>query len=78
MNRDELNLALKEHGIYSRKYFYPLISNISMYSNIQSAGKEKLSIANKIADEVLCLPLYGSLGLEDIDRIIVLIHYYKN
>jgi len=77
MSRDELYLKLKEHGVHARKYFYPLISNIPMYSNIQSAGKEKLPVANKIANEVLCLSLYGSLGFEDVDRTIVLIHYNK-
>ena len=70
MSRNELYLKLREEGIHARKYFYPLISNIPMYRSLPSADSERLPVANKVADEVLCLPLYGSLASGDQDRII--------
>ena len=60
-SRDEIFEELKMQNIMARKYFYPLCSNYPMYSNIQSAKKEFLPIANKISSEILCLPFYGSL-----------------
>lgn len=60
-NRDRIFEELKMHNILARKYFYPLCSNYPIYSNIESAKKEFLPIANKTSEEILCLPFYGSL-----------------
>ena len=68
-SRDELYNYLKEHNIYSRRYFYPLISNFSMYRTLDSAHPDKLSIANKIAEQVICLPIYPELSEDIIKRI---------
>ena len=38
------------------------------YRALPSARKEHLSIANKMADEVLCLPMHHELTDNDIDR----------
>ena len=70
MSRDELYLKLKEEGIHARKYFYPLISNFSMYVDLPTATPEGLPIANRIANEVLCLPMYGDISLDDLNRVI--------
>jgi len=71
--RDELYEKLKTHNIYSRRYFYPLISNFPVYKENTSACESNLSIANKIAEQVLCLPIYSELEIKDIDRIIAYI-----
>jgi dTDP-4-amino-4,6-dideoxygalactose transaminase len=68
--RDELFFSMKDKGIWSRRYFYPLISNIPTYKGLPSANKENLPIGNKMADKVLCLPLHHALTDNDIDRII--------
>jgi dTDP-4-amino-4,6-dideoxygalactose transaminase len=75
--RDELYEQLKNSNIFSRRYFYPLISNFSTYNSLFSAKKEHLIIANKIADEVLCLPIYPELEFELIKYITKIIKEYK-
>jgi len=68
--RDELFFTMKEQGVWSRRYFYPLISNFPTYRGLQSANKENLPVGNKMANEVLCLPMHHALSDIDIDRII--------
>lgn len=73
LSRDELYQKLKDHNIFSRRYFYPLISNLSMYRGMKSAQIENLSIANATAKKVLCLPIYPALQNIEITRITNLI-----
>lgn len=70
MARDELYAKLKENNILGRRYFYPLISEFNPYKDYPSAKPEKLSVAKKLADDVLCLPMYAFMEDEDIERII--------
>ena len=70
MTRDELYDKMKMQGVLSRRYFYPLISNFPTYSGFNSAKKQNLPVANKMADEVLCLPLHHALTRNDIEMII--------
>lgn len=62
--RDELNVVLKENGIVSRRYFYPLISEYPMYRGLPSADKKLLPVANLASLQILCLPIYPDLSLE--------------
>jgi dTDP-4-amino-4,6-dideoxygalactose transaminase len=71
--RDELYEILKNHNIFGRRYFYPLISNFSTYKGLDSAKPENLIVANKIADEVICLPIYPGLTETDVLKIVSLI-----
>jgi len=71
LSRDELYLKLKEDNIYARRYFYPLITDFPMYKDLTNDGD--LSNATKIANEVICLPLYDSLTTDELNRIINLI-----
>lgn len=73
MTRDELYFKLKENNILGRRYFYPLISEFSTYRGLESAKKENLPVARKIAESVICLPMHHGLELEDIERISSLI-----
>ena len=70
MSRDELYAKLKENNILGRRYFYPLISNFPVYRGLESARKENLPVANKLAEQVLCLPMYADLTDEDVDRVL--------
>lgn len=70
LDRDALYQRLKDNNIFGRRYFYPLISNFSMYSGMTSAQRNNLPVANRIAEKVLCLPIYPALNDQDIDRII--------
>ncbi|WPD78073.1 DegT/DnrJ/EryC1/StrS family aminotransferase [Dickeya fangzhongdai] len=71
--REKLYDALKEHGIMSRRYFYPLISSFPMYRGLGSSSAENLPVATDIANAVLCLPIYPGLETGDQDRIIEII-----
>ena len=73
LTRDELYAKLKENGIMGRRYFYPLITEFSPYKSYESAKKENLPVANKIASEVICLPIYKGLSDEDVKRVISII-----
>ncbi len=73
MDRDQLYQELKKENIYTRRYFYPLISNLPSYSGLPSAAKSNLPIANAISQQVLCLPLYPDLEKHEVDRICSLI-----
>ena len=68
MTRDELYFKMKEQGVLSRRYFFPLISNFPTYRGLPTANKENLPLANKMADEVLCLPMHHALTEGDIQR----------
>ena len=72
-NRDVLYEKLKANGIFARRYFYPLISDFTMYRSLPSAAQSNLPVARKISHEVICLPLYPNLENEEIDFIVSLI-----
>lgn len=72
-NRERLYDELKKNNIYSRRYFYPLISQFPTYKELDSAKTENLPIATKIAEQVLCLPMYGKLNNDDLQRIVSVI-----
>jgi len=69
VSREKVYDELKKHNIFARRYFYPLISNMPTYRSLPSAAKENLTVANRIGEQVLCLPIYGSLHYEDITKI---------
>jgi dTDP-4-amino-4,6-dideoxygalactose transaminase len=68
-SRDTVYEELKKHNVFARRYFYPLISNMPTYRNLPSAGMEKLPTANKVAEQVLCLPMYGTLEPKSVNAI---------
>ncbi|HDS1201823.1 TPA: dTDP-4-amino-4,6-dideoxy-D-glucose aminotransferase VioA [Shewanella algae] len=70
LSRDDLYEKLKSNNILSRRYFYPLISNIPMYRCLPSAGIANLPQANALADKVICLPIYSDLTDEELSMII--------
>jgi dTDP-4-amino-4,6-dideoxygalactose transaminase len=55
--------------VFARRYFYPLCSNLPYCDDIPSADPDNLPVANRVADEVLCLPFYGELGAARARRI---------
>lgn len=69
-SRDELYELLKEHNIFARRYFYPLISQFPTYKSLDSAKKGKMPVAEKVAEQVICLPIYPDLSFTDLDYII--------
>jgi dTDP-4-amino-4,6-dideoxygalactose transaminase len=73
ISRDELYEKLKKENIFSRRYFYPLISDFPMYQDLPSSSSDNLVVAKKLASQVLCLPIYPDLQADDQQRVIDLI-----
>lgn len=69
MSRDEIFARLVKQNILARPYFYPLTSNVGSYTRLQSAAEANLPVANAVARSVLCLPIYSTLTMSDVDRI---------
>lgn len=68
--RDDVYNILKSNNIFSRRYFYPLISQFPTYRGMESAKTEKMPIAEKATKEVICLPIYPELKTDQINFII--------
>lgn len=73
LNRDTLYQKLKDHGIFARRYFYPLISDFPMYRSMPSAQRENLPVAANAATKVMCLPIYPNLQSQEQQRVIDII-----
>jgi dTDP-4-amino-4,6-dideoxygalactose transaminase len=44
-----------------------------MYRGLPSAGRQNLPVASRAAEQILCLPIYPDLDLQDVERISELI-----
>lgn len=64
---------LKTHEIFTRRYFYPSLANTLPYLEPQD-----FEITDKVAQCVLCLPLYPDLSLEEVDLICRLLLRVQN
>lgn len=71
--RDELYEELKLYNIFSRRYFYPLISQFPTYRGLTSSDPSNLAVATKVAEQVICLPIFPNLEQEQQNKIIELI-----
>ncbi|WP_306806113.1 dTDP-4-amino-4,6-dideoxy-D-glucose aminotransferase VioA [Caballeronia sp. BR00000012568055] len=69
IDRDALYDHFKQHDIYARRYFYPLISEFPMYRGLPSANKENLPVATQASRRILCLPMFADLTAAQVDRI---------
>lgn len=70
LSRDALYQKLQDNGIRARRYFYPLISDFPMYRGMPSAAHANLPVAKKVAEQVICLPIYPALSNEQADYIV--------
>ena len=66
-SRDQVWKALKEQDIMARKYFYPLTSSFPCYQGKFDPGNTPVAL--EASRQVLCLPVYGELSEEIVDRI---------
>lgn len=65
--RDQVMEELAKHNIFTRKYFYPLVTDFECYRN--EFDSSKTPVAKYIADRVLTLPLYPDLSIEKVNEI---------
>lgn len=67
MDRNDLYDRLKEKGIFTRKYFYPLTSDQACFKN--KYRQIKLDVARGLSKQVLTLPLYADIEDETVEDI---------
>lgn len=68
LNRNQLHEKLKEYNIFTRKYFYPLVTDFECYKG--KFSDSNLKNAKYVAEKVLTLPLYGELTILDVNNIV--------
>ena len=73
LSRDALYQKLKDNNTFARRYFYPLITDFSMYREKISEKRENLSMAVTASKKVLCLPIYPILDIVQVKRILMLL-----
>ena len=67
LTRDALYERLKTFNVFSRRYFYPLLTDFACYRGKVTAGD--LTVAKRVADGILTLPIYYDLEVDDVCRI---------
>lgn len=75
ISRDALFESLREKQVFARRYFYPLITDFPMYRGLPSAAHSNLPVAREKASQVMCLPIYPDLRLEQVDFITNIIRH---
>ncbi len=65
--RDRMMERLMQHGITPRKYFAPALHKASCYQD--RFGGVCLPVTERVASQILALPMYAELEPEDVDRI---------
>lgn len=73
LSRDDLYKRLKDHKIMARRYFYPLISDFSMYRTAPGAADSNLPVATAVSKKILCLPIYPGFEIERLERVVTII-----
>lgn len=74
-SREKIFKTLDKFNVQSRKYFDPLCSDFECYKNLKSA--KNLSVAKKVSQEVLCLPLHSKVLPEYAKKICLIIQSLK-
>jgi len=64
-SRNDIYDILRNKGILTRKYFYPLCSDFPQFKKYNAYVPN----AKKVSEEILCLPFYGDLEVNDILKI---------
>ena len=75
ISRDKFVSYLHSHNIYARKYFYPLVNQIDEYNGDKS-NIMPLPVATRIAERIVCLPIYPDLSDDDLDHILRVFDYF--
>lgn len=65
--RDAIYDKLKEHNIFARKYFYPLVNDFQCYRPVYNSLETP--VARKVSERVLCLPLFADIEENEIIEI---------
>ena len=61
----KVEAALASEKIFARRYFYPSLNTLT-----DIVPYQPMPISEDISKRILCLPLYKSLAMDDVDKII--------
>lgn len=70
-SREKIYNELKRYNIYSRRYFYPLVTHFAPYNKCK--GADNIPVASDMSERVLCLPIHTNLSTDDVHLISQLI-----
>lgn len=74
--RDAIYESLKDYNVFCRRYFYPLVNELSCYQQVQVI--DPLVTAHNVSTRILNLPTYYDLDLSDVERICDLVVYLQD
>lgn len=77
ISRDEVYERFKQYNVFTRKYFYPLCSDYTCYRQLPSSAPGNLPVAHAVVQEVLSMPLYGGLSLDDVERLCAILKSFR-
>lgn len=60
---------LNKNNIFARRYFYPSLSDVKVYSPLNDAP-----ISTDISKRIICLPLYHGLNITDQEKIVQILN----
>jgi dTDP-4-amino-4,6-dideoxygalactose transaminase len=67
ISRDDLYEKLKEWNVFTRRYFFPLVCDYACYRHVSVT--DPLTVARRVANSILTLPIYDSLPIDDVEAI---------
>ncbi len=67
--RDDIYEEFKAHGIYARRYFWPVCSDFAPYQSEKVHSVQAIPVVDKIKDRVLCLPFHSGVKVNHIENI---------
>lgn len=77
LTRDQLYEKFREHEVYVRRYFYPLITDFPMYREPLSRKFNEFSVARHASDRVICLPIFPDLTSDQQLRVIQVLQEFN-
>ena len=70
-SRDDIVAYLTDNNIFTKKYFHPLIVDFHEFGSYKT---NNLPVAERIADNIICLPLYHDIKLDEISYVVDLLY----
>jgi dTDP-4-amino-4,6-dideoxygalactose transaminase len=67
IDRDTLYEELKKYNVFARRYFYPLLVDFACYRAV--SVNDPLTVARRVAQRILTLPIYDALEISAVDAI---------
>lgn len=75
--RNELMERLNAEGIQTKKYFHPLLHNMPVFNKFRHHANT-LPNSEKVADNVICLPMYSHMQQDTLEKVCFAIYRIHN